>query len=151
MKLIHKVITLLLCFSTLLAMTGCSFLFTEDDNSDISFSILSDDVVPKKDTLIHNLKEAGYTITEYSSIDGSSLVIDRVIAEKENKFIDITYGLSSEDSGDIFSLYCDLYEDSDYYILALNLDFVYCVTDKKTFSKAGFTSTSNIGIQYIND
>ena len=28
-------------------------------------------------------------------------------------------------------------------------NYVYCVKDKNTFSTAGFTSTGNIGIQYI--
>ena len=93
----------------------------------------------------------GDTISLGYSVDGSDLTIDRLIAEKGNKYIDITFGLSEEDSHTIFKASCDMYEaDNDFYILANNLDLVYCVTDKKTFSKAGFKSTSNIGEQYIN-
>lgn len=69
--------------------------------------------------------------------------------KKGGKFIDITYGLSAEDAEGIFNAYCELYPKG-YYILALNGNYVYCVSDKKTFSKAGFTSTANIGVMYMN-
>ena len=85
-----------------------------------------------------------------TTVEGSDLVVDRVIAQKESKFIDIVYGLSAEDSAKIFELYCELYSD-DYYILAQNGNYVYCVSDKKTFKKAGFTTTDNVGEQYINN
>ena len=65
-----------------------------------------------------------------------------------DKFIDIVYGLSAEDALVVFKLYCELYPD-DYYILSRNGNYVYCVSDKKTFKKAGFTSTANVGEQHI--
>jgi hypothetical protein len=42
-----------------------------------------------------------------------------------------------------------MYPD-DFYILARNGNYVYCVSDKQTFSKAGFTSTDNVGTQIIH-
>ena len=150
-----SVLTSALCLIFCAGMTvatGCN-----TDYSAVSFVIANDGeintngIVPERETLVENLTNAGYTITEYASVDGSSLSIDRLIAEKEDKFIDITYGLSEEDAEEIFHAYCDIYrEDGDHYILALNLNFVYCVSDKETFSTAGFKSTSNIGVQYIN-
>lgn len=110
-----------------------------------------DKIVPTKENLVKNLEDAEYTLTAYTSIGDSTLSIDRIVAEKDSKFIDITYGLSSKEADEIFKIYCDIYEDNNYYILARNGNYVYCVKDKKTFSKAGFTSTGNIGIQYIND
>lgn len=108
-----------------------------------------DEIVPTKTILVENLEDSGYTITEHTTVEGSNLIIDRVVAEKGRKYIDITYGLTAEDAEKIFNAYCERYT-KDYYILALNGNYVYCVSDKKTFSKAGFTSTANIGVQYIN-
>ncbi len=152
MKSIMKAFLCLFCCTTLLICTACdtgsenntSITITNDGKIDIN------GVIPEKETLIQNLKNAGYTITEYTSVGSSDLTIDRLIAENGSKFIDITYGLSDEDAGSIFEEYCAMYkEDGDYYILALNVNFVYCVSDKETFSTAGFKSTSNIGIQHI--
>ena len=109
-----------------------------------------DKIVPKRDVLIANLEDKDYTIETYTSMEGISFSLDRVIAKKGNKFIDIVYGLSGEDASKVFELYCKLYSD-DYYILAHNGNYVYCVSDKKTFSAAGFTSTANVGVQYIHN
>ena len=122
-------------------MDGISI--TDIDGSEV------DKIVPAKENLVANLEDAGYTLTAYTSIGDSTLSIDRVVAEKNSKFIDITYGLSSKEADEIFKIYSHLYEDSDYYILARNGNYVYCVNDKNTFSTAGFTSTANIGIQHI--
>jgi len=123
-------------------MGGCGF-------SDYS-SLDPEEIVPKRVDLIKNLEDSGYTITTHTTVEGSDLIIDRVIAQKESRFIDIVYGLTAEDADKIFDLYCELYP-SNYYILARNGNYVYCVSDKKAFSKAGFTSTTNIGVQYIHD
>lgn len=72
-----------------------------------------------------------------------------VMRQKSFQSIDITYGLSSAEADEIFNIYCNIYDNSKYYILARNGNYVYCVKDKNTFSTAGFTSTGNIGIQYI--
>ena len=152
MKPVFKPFGCILCIAIVLSFAACDA--GEADNViTISNGVVStNNALPEKETLIENLENAGYTVTEYSSIDGSDLTIDRLIAEKGKKYIDITFGLSEEASQTIFSAYCDMYKaDNDYYILARNVDLVYCVTDKKTFSKAGFKSTSNIGEQYINN
>lgn len=151
MKPVFKPFGCILCLAIVATMVACD-AGKADNVITISNGVIeTNNTLPQKDSLIENLEDAGYTITEYTSIDGSDLTIDRLIAEKGNKYIDITFGLSDEDSKTVFNAYCDIYkEDNDFYILARNLDLVYCVTDKKTFSKAGFKSTSNIGEQYIN-
>ena len=154
MKPVFKPFGCILCLAIVIFFTACDTDHGESDNViTIKNGIIeTNDVLPEKEAMITNLEDAGYTITEYTSIDGSDLTIDRVIAEKGNKYIDITFHLSDEDSKTVFSAYCDMYKESnDYYILARNLDLVYCVTDKKTYSKAGFQSTSCIGEQYINN
>ncbi|MBP3578613.1 MAG: hypothetical protein J6K15_10910 [Lachnospiraceae bacterium] len=152
MKPVFKPFGCILCIAIVLSFAACDA--GEADNViTISNGVVNtNNALPEKETLIENLENAGYTVSEYSSIDGSDLTIDRLIAEKEKKYIDITFGLSEEDSKTVFSAYCDMYKaNNDYYILARNVDLVYCVTDKKTFSTAGFKSTSNIGEQYINN
>ena len=152
MKPVFKPFGCILCIAIVLSFAACDA--GESDNViTISNGIVStNNALPEKETLIENLENAGYTVTEYTSVEGSGLTIDRLIAEKGKKYIDITFGLSEEDSKTVFSAYCDKYKaDNDYYILARNMNLVYCVTDKKTFSKAGFKTTSNIGEQYIND
>ena len=108
-----------------------------------------DKIVPKREDLVENLENSGYIITELTAVEGSDLIVDRIVAKKENKFIDIVYGLSDEDAKTIFELYRESYPD-DYYILAQNGNYVYCVSDKKTFKRAGFTTLGNVGQQYIN-
>lgn len=144
---IKKVGESILCLAFVFFITGCG------DSANISNDIIingPDKIVPAKASLVENLEDSGYTITELTTVEGSDLIIDRIVAEKEGKYIDITYGLTEEDAGEIFNAYCERY-NKDYYILALNGNYVYCVSDKKTFSKAGFTSTANIGVQYINE
>ena len=109
-----------------------------------------DKIVPAREVLIENLKDSGYTVKELSAIEGSDLTVDRVSAQRGDSFIDIVYGLSGEEASIIFDTYCGQYEDN-YYILARNGNYVYCISDKKTFSKAGFTSTENVGVQYIHN
>ena len=107
-----------------------------------------DKIVTSRETLIANLTAAGYTIEELSSVEGSELIIDRVLAKKDGKFLDIVYGLSPEDAAEVFGRFCEIYPDN-YYVLARNGSYVYCVSDRSAFKKAGFTSTDNVGTQYI--
>ena len=125
-----------------LLTVGC--VFSGSGNPD------PDTIVPDREVLVENLKASGYTITTLSTVEGSNLTVDRVLAQNGDKFIDIVYGLSSKDASTLFETFCALYPD-DYYILARNGNYVYCVSDKSTFSNAGFTSTDNVGIQYIHD
>lgn len=140
----RKIILCVLIFSLIFLMVGCGSSVNTNGVPD------PDKIVPKREVLVENLENSGYTITALTTIDGSDLSIDRIMAEKGNKSIDIVYGLSAEDASKIFELYCALYSD-DYYILARNGNYVYCVSDKQTFSIAGFTSTGNVGVQYIHN
>ena len=140
----RKIILCALVFSIILLMVGCGSSTNTNGVPD------PDKIVPKRDVLVENLTNSGYTVTTLTTMDGSDLTIDRVMAAKGNKFMDIVYGLSDEDASKIFELYCALYSD-DYYILAQNGNYVYCISDKQTFKKAGFTSTANVGVQYIHD
>ena len=139
-----NILVCILVFVVLFLMAGCGSSTNTNGTPD------PDKIVPSREVLIENLKNSGYTITALTTVEGSDLTVDRVIAQKGSKFIDIVYGLSAEDSSKVFELYCGLYPD-DYYILAQNGNYVYCVSDKKTFSKAGFTSTDNVGEQYMNN
>ena len=139
-----NILVCILVFVVLFLMAGCGSSTNTNGTPD------PDKIVPSREVLIENLENSGYTITALTAVEGSDLTVDRVIAQKGSKFIDIVYGLSAEDSSKVFELYCGLYPD-DYYILAQNGNYVYCVSDKKTFSKAGFTSTDNVGEQYMNN
>lgn len=134
----------ILVFIFVISLVGCGSSTNTNGVPD------PDKIVPKRDNLIENLESSGYSIETLTNIDGSDLVVDRVIAKKREDFIDIVYGLSTKDASEVFKLYCGIYTD-DYYILAQNGDYVYCVSDKQTFSKAGFTTTDNVGEQYINN
>ena len=139
-----NILVCILVFVVLFLMSCCGSSTNTNGTPD------PDKIVPSREVLIENLENSGYTITALTAVEGSDLTVDRVIAQKGSKFIDIVYGLSAEDSSKVFELYCGLYPD-DYYILAQNGNYVYCVSDKKTFSKAGFTSTDNVGEQYMNN
>ena len=142
-----KTLVFILVLALIFSMAGCG----SSTNTDVNTNGYPDPnkIVPKREVLIENLKNSGYAITILTAIEGSDLSIDRILAQKESKFIDIVYGLSEEDAATVFELYCELYSDH-YYILAQNGNYVYCVSDKKTFSKAGFTTTANVGVQYIH-
>ena len=150
MKPVFKPFGCIVCLAFILSFTACA---SDEPFITISNGVVEiNGVIPEKADLMENLEDAGYTLTEHTSMDGSDLTIDRIFAEKGSKYIDITFCSSEEEAQTLFKAYCNMYEaDDNYYILAQNLNYVYCVSDKKTFSTAGFKSTSNIGIQYIND
>ena len=139
-----KCIAVIISALLLLCLVGCGASTNTNGVPD------PEKIVPKRDVLIENLEDSGYEITTHTAVEGSELVIDRILAQKGNKFIDIVYGLSDEDANVIFELYNGLYPDN-YYILAQNGNYVYCVSDKATFRKAGFTTTDNVGVQYIHN
>lgn len=132
-------ICLLACLLTALAV-GCGPSGTRVPDPD--------EIVPARDVLIDNLLESGYVIAEVVEVEGFDAKVDRIMAQKGKKFIDIVYGLSEEDAAEVFECFCELYPDG-YYILAQNGTYVYCVSDRRTFKKAGFASTANVGVQYI--
>lgn len=106
-----------------------------------------DSVVPSTNELIKNLTQKGYSITRYDTIDNLDILVRRIYAEKDDSFIDICYDLSSKDEKTVFEYYEDTYDE--YYLMAQNESYVYCISDKKTFKNAGFKSLANNGIQYI--
>lgn len=106
-----------------------------------------DEIVPSKEELIKNLNDEGYTIRQFEFVFESDIKADRVYAEKDDLFIDICFGLEDEEADKAFELYESEYEK--FFLMAKNLNYVYCISDKKTFEKAGFKSLANNGIQYI--
>lgn len=115
------------------------------------YGVLSEaeDIVPSYEILMQNLTKEGYSIEEEMQALNCDVKAKRVIATKGNKYIDICYELNDEDVDLVFEKYREKYEDTSFYILAQNGKFVYCVSDKKTFKKSGFTSTANVGYQIM--
>jgi hypothetical protein len=109
---------------------------------------LPEDVVPAEDVLISNLEKKGYQIETFDVALNSDISANRVLAKKGKSFIDICYGLDATNVNDVFSEYKDVYFDTNYYILAQNGYYVYCISDKKTLKRSGFNGTANIGVQY---
>ncbi len=142
---LKKGMVMMFCMVGILAAIGCG----KSQPEDILEALNPDNIVPSKENLIAALTEEEYEISEPEVPEVSNEAAERVLAEKGDRFIDIVYGLDAEELQTVFHYYEETYED--YYILAINGDYVYCVSDKKTFSKAGFTSKANIGIQYINE
>ncbi|MGN1094882.1 MAG: hypothetical protein ACI4QR_00680 [Eubacteriales bacterium] len=123
-------------------------VITDENGELISDSgFKAENVVPSYEALIENLGKSGYKVDEYESFPGSSENVKRVYASKGKSFIDICYCTSSSEAEELFEKYEKTYRN--FYIMAQNDSFVYCVSDKKTFGLAGFTALSNNGIQYI--
>ena len=139
-----RVFVRMLAFAAAVLLTGCGAASNTGGVPD------PDKIVPSRDGLIQNLTDSGYTVETLSEVVGLDMTVDRVFAKKGDRFVDIVYGASDADASQIFEAYCGLYPDG-YYILAQNGSYVYCVSDKKTFAKAGFTSTGNVGVQYIHN
>ena len=118
-----------------------------DANGKVTSTVTPDDIVPSYSSLVDNLKNKDYTITNYSDVSDKKISTNRIYAENEGSFIDICYDLPKDTEQSVFDYYESIYPD--YYILAINGDYVYCISDKEAFSTAGFTSLGNIGIQYI--
>lgn len=121
----------------------------EDGNVD-SNEFHAEDVVPSKEEVKENLEKLGFTIEETDRVLDSDIVAEQISAVDENAFCMISYGLDLDTAKSAFSIYEKHYSEEQYYILAQNEKFVYCVSDKKTFDAAGFKSLANSGIQYIN-
>lgn len=143
-----KLLTITAIFCCIMAFSGCS----SAKESEIGTGVPNpDEIVPSMEELTDNLTDNGYTVETFDKIYDTNVSGKRVYAEKGSKYIDICYGLDDTSADSVFSAFEDKYVDTDYYILAQNGNYVYCVTDKKTFRKSGFKSTDNIGTQYINE
>ena len=117
-------------------------------NNHIGRVTLPEDVVPEEDVLIANLKKKGYEVETFDTALNLDISASRVLAKKGKSFIDICYGLDATNVNDAFLEYKKVYFDTNYYILAQNGYYVYCVSDKKTLKRSGFNGTANIGVQY---
>lgn len=106
-------------------------------------------VVPDRETLINNLKNKGFEIEYSEKVFDSNIKATQILAKKGKRFLNISYDIEGEEES-VFDLYNKYYEEDKYYILALNVNYVYAVSGKSTFNDAGFTSLANNGIQFIN-
>lgn len=130
---------------------GCMFIRSKKHKDVDIVRRGASSVVPNEDTLVDKLTNRGYTIDRYDYIYSLDVQGERVYAQKGDKFIDICYYLEKEDVETVFSFFESKYKNTDFYILAQNENYVYCISDKQTFKLSGFTSTDNIGIQYIHE
>lgn len=111
-------------------------------------TVKPEEIVPSQEELTENLTEAGYTVDTFDSVFDTEVACSRIYASKGEAFLDICYNLNPETCEDVFEMFEEQYHT--YYILAMNGNFVYCISDNTTFKKAGFTSLANNGIQFIN-
>ena len=126
-------------------LSGVTMNAVDKDGNPFVFH--AENVVPERVKLIAALKDAGFTVMEYGVSPDGTVTADRIYAEKGRRFLDICYGLTEETAEMVFAQYEKIY--SDFYLFSRNQCFVYCVSDKGTFKKAGFASTANDGVQYI--
>ncbi|NLU51618.1 MAG: hypothetical protein GXX10_01965 [Clostridiaceae bacterium] len=126
---------------------GISYTETKITSKGIE-EIKPEDAVPKKEQLLQNLENKGYHIEYYDTVFDTDISCYRIYASKGNEFIDICYDLTDENAETAFYEYENNYDD--YYLMAMNGTYVYCISDKKVFKDAGFKSLANNGIQYIN-
>lgn len=110
-----------------------------------------DKIVPQKNELVENLTDNGYSVEIFDTVLDTDFSGKRVYAEKDDKYIDICYELSASDAETLFRTYENKYQSGDYYIIAQNGNYVYAVSDKKTFKISGFESTDNVGQQDIRE
>ena len=126
---------------------GTSQVKVNNDKTEVN-TIDLQDIIPSDQVLIKNLDAQGYEIETYDlALDGKTDAT-RVFAKQGDKFIDISYCNNSNEAVEAFKSYEDKYKD--YYIMAQNDKYIYCISDTATFDNAGFDSLYNVGIQYIN-
>ena len=95
MKVLKKIFSLTAAAVMCLLMCSC-----DRSDSDSSTDILkngAESIVPSRAELIDNTKDAGYTVTEFDDIYDLKVSGERVLAEKDGKFINMCYGLSEDD------------------------------------------------------
>ena len=95
MKPVLKPFGCILCLAIVISFAACDM---NSPSITINNGVINTNgVLPEQEALIENLEAEGYTVTAYTSIDGCDLTLNRLIAEKGSKFIDLTYGLSKEE------------------------------------------------------
>lgn len=136
---------------TITAIFCCTAAFSGCSSANGAGVPNPDEIVPSKEELTDNLSDKGYTVEVFDKIYDTNVSGERVYAEKDGKFIDICYGLDNESASSVFSIFEEKYAKTDYYIIAQNGNYVYAVSDKKTFKISGFESTDNVGQQDIRE
>lgn len=151
----RKVIILSIIATIAIASITCSCGNKNSDTGSSESICISDGVekiVPSKSELIKNVESAGYEVTEFDKIYDLQYPGERVLAKKGDQFIDICYGLDTENAKKVFEYYEEKYDQNlkseNYYMLSRNDYFVYFISDKETFNICGFKSTQNYGTQY---
>jgi len=106
----------------------------------------TEEIVPEREALIAALREHGYTIEEFDTPLGLDIPAQRVLAIRDDTFIDIVYGLSIAHAIEAVLQYDD--HHPIYFWAAQNGHFAYVISHRQVFDDAGFTSMANRGIQY---
>ena len=95
-------------------------------------------------------KEAGYEVKSESVQFSEGITGERIMASKGESFCSIVYGLDVEEAAVVFKDYEKEYSEDEYFVLAQNEQFVYCMSDKKAFDGAGFTKLGTSGVLFVN-
>lgn len=108
------------------------------------------DVVPAEETVSANLEGKDYEIEQTETVFESDIEAMTISARKDNSFCIISYCLDQAEAEKGFAIYEKKFSEDDYYIMAQNGAFVYCMSDENAFRDAGFSELANSGIQIIN-
>ena len=106
--------------------------------------------VPKKSILVENLEKKGYQITTEQYEYSNGITGEQITAKKDKQFCIIVYGLDISQAEQVFSIFEKEYQVEEFYVLAQNEKYVYCISDSEIYEDAGFTGLENNGIQYVN-
>lgn len=108
------------------------------------------DVVPDEETVRANLEGKDYEIEQTETVFESDIEAMTIAARKDNSFCIISYCLDQAEAEKVFAIYEKKFSEDEFYIMAQNGAFVYCMSDDRSFRDAGFSELANSGIQIIN-
>lgn len=128
---------------------GLSY-FTQEINDGKSTEFNVDLIVPSKDKLVDRLEKKGFTVEMADTVFDTDISGEQVCATKGKEFCVITYALSESEAREVFDIYESKYKEDEYYILAMNGNYVYCFSNHKVFENAGFDTLATDGILYLN-
>jgi len=125
-----------------------SVMVNLDENDSID-AFDAADVVPAEDTVRANMEGKDYEIEQTETVFESDIEAMTIVARKDNSFCIITYCLDQAEAEKVFEIYEKKFSEDEFYIMAQNGAFVYCVSDDRSFRDAGFSELANSGIQII--
>ncbi|WP_167958808.1 hypothetical protein [Anaerosporobacter faecicola] len=128
---------------------GLSY-FTQEINDGKITEFNVDLIVPSKETLVDSLEKKDFTVEATDRVFDTDIVGEQVYATKGKEFCAITYALSESEAREVFNIYESKYKENEYYILAMNGNYVYCFSNHKVFKDAGFDTLATNGILYLN-